>query len=217
MVARKLLFAKAMMLILAIVGLISTSSPALPEGPSVQEVHQVALEYSHINAKDPADWKKRAKISALLPRIQIDYSNRLRNYVDVNVNDNVYVGSENVVIGPEEGSYKESADSSQVVGVKAVWSLNELIFSRDSLLVSREALNVMRERNALLETVNKHYFERKKLVNEIGRLSAMKVPRRLVEKKNQELFGRKIAMERETAAIDALTGGWFSRQLTPQL
>jgi hypothetical protein len=133
----------------------------------------------------------------------------------VNVNDNVYVGSDNVVVGPEEGSYKETADSSQYIGVRAVWSLNELIFSRDSLNVSREALNIMRERNALLEAVNKHYFERKKLIGEMAQLAAIKVPLRLAQKKDQELFLKKITMEKETAALDALTGGWFSQQLGP--
>jgi hypothetical protein len=204
-----------MLILMTLVSLFATKISLPPDGPPVQEVHKIALEYANIDVRDASTWKKRSKISAILPRFQVDYANKVRNFVDVNVNDNVYVGSDNVVVGPEEGSYKETADSSQYIGVRAVWSLNELIFSRDSLNVSREALNIMRERNALLEAVNKHYFERKKLIGEMAQLAAIKVPLRLAQKKDQELFLKKITMEKETAALDALTGGWFSQQLGP--
>ncbi len=204
-----------LLVILAIVGQIAAKMPAIPEGPDVRDVQQVAIDYARIDMNEAAKWKKRAKVSAALPRLQFDYISRLRNYVNVDVNDNVYVGSDNVVVGPEEGSYKESADAQQSFGVKAVWALNELIFSRDSLNVSREALNIVRERNVLLDAVNKHYFERKKLIGEILEIDAKKVPDSEIPKKKHELFIRQLAMEKETAVLDALTGGWFSAQLGP--
>lgn len=203
-----------LLIILAITGSLSAGLPAIPEGPIVQEVQKTAIEYAHIDGEDAAKWKKRAKVAAALPRLQFDYVSRIRNYVNVDVNDNVYVGSDNVVIGPEEGSYKESADAQQSFGVKAVWSLNELIFNRDSLNVSREVLNVVRERNTLLAEVNKHFFDRKKLIGEIFEIVAKKVPRSEIPKKEHDLFIRRIAVEKETAALDALTGGWYSEQLT---
>lgn len=199
--------------ILATVALLTAKAPDITPGPPVGDVHRVALDNARIEMGDVTKWKKRAKISAVLPRLQLDYANRLRYNVNVDVSDNVYVGSENVVIGPEEGSYKQTEDNSHYIGVKAVWALNELIFSRDSLAVSHEALTVMRERNALLDSVNKHYFERKKLIGEIAELSAKKVPRADIPKKEHELFVRRIAMDKETAALDALTGGWFTTQL----
>ena len=201
------------LLALAITGMISVKAAPIPEGPPVLEVQRIALEYAHIEGADAAKWKKRAKIAAALPRLQFDYGSRIRNYVNVDVNDNVYVGSENVVIGPEEGSYKSSSDFANTFGVKAVWALNELIFSRDSLLVSREAINIMRERNSLLDQVNKHYFERKKLIGEISQLEAMKVPKSLQAKKEHELFVKRLAVEKATAELDGLTGGWFTSRL----
>jgi hypothetical protein len=203
-----------LLLILATATILSAKAPAIEQGPPVGEVQQVALQYAQIDAQDAAKWKKRAKVAAALPRLQFDYGGLFRNNVNVNVNDNVYVGSDSVVIGPEEGSYKSSADTSHDFGVRAVWALNELIFSRDSLYVSREALNVMRERAALLDSVNKHYFERKKLIGEIEQLQEMKLPKPEIKKKEHELFVKGIAMEKESAALDALTGGWFSSQLT---
>lgn len=202
-----------MLVVLAMMSLIAAKAPAIPPGPPIQEVHKVALEYARIDAGDASKWKKRVKVAAVLPRLQFDYVSRIRNYVNVDVNDNVYVGSDNVVVGPEEGTYKESADAQQSFGVKAVWALNELIFSRDSLNVSRETLNIVRERNALLDTVNKHYFERKKLIGEITELQEKKVPQALAAKKEHELLIRRLAAEKENAALDALTGGWFIAQL----
>lgn len=184
------------------------------EAPPVQEVQQVALQYARIDAQDAAKWKKKAKVAAALPRLQFDYGGLFRNNVNVNVNENVYVGSDNVVIGPEEGSYKSSADTSHDIGIRAVWALNELIFTRDSLYVSREALNIMRERAALLNAVNQHYFDRKKLIGEMEELRKMKVQGAEIKKKEHALFLKGLAMEKESAALDALTGGWFSSQLT---
>jgi hypothetical protein len=213
--AQKLLHVNRMLLVTLAIAASLLNVPAFSPGPPVQDVQKRALEYARIDVQDASKWKKRAKVAAALPRLQFDYISRLRNYVNVDVNDNVYVGSENVVIGPEEGSYKESADAQQSFGVKAVWALNELIFSRDTLNVSRETLNVMRERNALMDTVNKHYFDRKKLIGEIAQIAEKKVPASEMPKKEHELFIRRIAVEKETAALDGLTGGWFSAQLPP--
>lgn len=170
--------------------------------PPVEDVHKAALEYAHIEMKDATEWKKHAKLSAILPRLQFDFAHRTRELVDVNVNENVYVGASDVVVGPEEGSYGESSDLYRTFGVRAVWSLSELIFTKNSLDVSRQTLAVVQNRNLILEAVNKHYFERKKLAEEISESPSGKEAKGIALKK--------LAFEKETAALDALTGGWFS-------
>lgn len=199
--------------LLAIVCVLSASVPHIPEGPPVGDVQKTALQYASIEVRDPAYWKKRAKMAALLPKLQFDFGHNLRSDVDVTVNDNVYVGSTGIVVGPEESKYAESVNANRSIGVRAVWSLNELIFNRDLLNISRESLVIMRERNILLDSVNKHYFERKKLIGEIGGLENLKTKGKLSPKQKDELFIRKLALEKSTATLDALTGGWFSQQL----
>lgn len=175
-----------MLLIIALMGLYSHLPP-------IQDVHKAALEYAQIDSVEAGKWRKRAKWSAALPKFQVDYSHRVKNVIDLNIDDNVYVGSGGVVVGPEEGGYSEGEDLYRSFGVRAIWSFDELIFKRDSLAVSEQALKVMKERNLLLDLVNKHYFEMKKLFSET--------------KPNL----REIGVERERAALDALTGGWFSQ------
>ncbi|MFH1874024.1 MAG: hypothetical protein ABH859_02435 [Pseudomonadota bacterium] len=201
-----------LMIIFAILGLIS-AQPDFAEAPPIGQVQQQALNYAGFDNQEPQKWKKRARISALLPRFQADYSHRVKNLVDVNIDDNVYVGSSGIVVGPEESGYSEGSDLYQSFGVRAVWSLNELLFSRDSLAVSQQALKIMRERNLLLEIVNKHYYERKKLLGEIAILSQANQQQKNNPKLKHQLFLKQITFEQETANLDALTGGWFSQQL----
>jgi hypothetical protein len=199
--------------LLALICVLPVAAPFIPEGPPVGDVHRAALEYASIEARDPVYWKKRAKMAALLPKLQFDFGHNLRSDVQVDINDNVYVGSSGIVIGPEEGKYSESLNANRNIGVRAVWSLNELIFNRDLLNISRESLVIMRERNSLLDSVNKHYFERKKLIAEIGELEERQKKGKPPPKLKNELFIRKIALDKSTAALDALTGGWYSQQL----
>jgi len=203
------------MIVFAVLGLVS-AQPDFPEAPPIGQVQQQVLAYAGFDSQEPQKWKKRAKISALLPRFQADYSHRVKNLVDVNIDDNVYVGSSGIVVGPEESGYKEGSDLYQSFGVRAVWSLNELLFSRDSLAVSQQTLKIMRERNLLLEIVNKHYYERKKLLGEITILSQANQQQKNNPKLKHQLFLKQIAFEQETANLDALTGGWFSKQLNAE-
>ncbi len=200
------------MIIFAILGLVS-AQPNFSQAPPIGLVHQQALSYAQIDLKEPQKWKKKAKISALLPRFQADFSHRVKNLINVDIDDNVYVGSSGIVVGPEESGYKEGSDLYQSFGVRAVWSLNELIFNRDSLAVSQQKLKIMRERNLLLEIVNKHYYERKKLLGEIAILQEALIKQKTNAKLKHQFFLKKIAVEKETASLDGLTGGWFSQQL----
>lgn len=187
--------------------------PIAVDAPPITEVHRVALAYADLGVEEAAKWKKRAKIQAALPRLQFDFGHRLKNNINIDINDNVYVGSSGVVVGPEEGSYKESIDAYRSFGVRAVWSLNELLFNRDSLNVSRQRVALVRERNILFDMVNKHYFERKKLLEEIKLLEELKASGNISLKQRHQLLIKRVAQEKETADLDALTGGWFSSQL----
>ncbi len=199
--------------LLALICSLSVSAFPYLDGPPIHEVHKAALNYASINNHEPLYWKERAKKAALLPKLQFDFGHNLRSDIDVAVNDNVYVGSSGVVIGPEESRYSEKVNAHRSIGVRAVWSLNELLFNRDLLDISRQSLIIMRERNNLLEAVNKHYFDRKRLIAEIRELEKMKTKGKLTQKLKSELFIKKIAVEKATAALDGLTGGWFSHQL----
>ncbi len=197
------------------------------EEPSVVEVQRSALAYHNLEEREVSRWKKRARLSALLPQFQVSYDRRVKNDIDIDISENIYVGSSGVTVGPDEGSYAQNANSDQSIGVKAVWYLGDLIFNPDQLDISRESRNLIRERQMLMSEVNRHYYERQRLKGVLAALGKGKaVPLEgapktkgrkntgsvAVDAKHQ-LFLAQVRFEEETAALDALTGGWFSSRI----
>jgi len=184
--------------------------------PTVVEVQRAALAYHNIDNAEVRRWKRKARLAALLPRFQVGYDQNVKNDVNVDVSENVYVGSSGVTVGPDESSYKQNANTDRGFEIKAVWYLNELIFNPDQLDISREARNIMREKQMVLAEVNRHYYDRKRFAGIVDRLKRGARPIEVKEKKGTvrlDLFNARIKMDEETAALDALTGGWFSRRI----
>lgn len=186
------------------------------DDPTAVEVQRAALQYHNIDNAEVRRWKRKARLAALLPRFQVGYDQNIKNDVNVDINENVYVGSSGVTVGPDESSYKQNANTDRGIEIKAVWYLNELIFNPDQLDISREARNMMRERQTVLAEVNRHFYERKRFAGIIDRIEKTGKPAEIVTKKGTvrlDLFNARIKMDEETAALDALTGGWFSRRI----
>jgi len=184
-----------------------------PADPSVVEVQKAALAYHHVDQGEVPRWKKRARLSALLPHFEVGYDRRVKNDVNVDISENVYVGSSGVTVGPSEGGYKHNANSDQNVHVKAVWYLGELLFNPEQIDISRESRSLMRERQMLMAEVNKHYYERSRMRGVIDMLERGKMPPDKKKTPEQEIFLARVKYAEETAALDALTGGWFSSRI----
>jgi hypothetical protein len=84
------------------------------------------------------------------------------------------------------------------------WDLSKLIFNPDKLKASKEISNLVELREDILTTVNKLYFARRRV--QIERV--LNPPQSLRHAVNVALNIASL-----TADLDALTGGWFSRQL----
>lgn len=181
--------------------------------PPIAEVQQKAIEHARLEPSDISVWKRRARLSALLPRLQLDYGMRFKNEVNVNVNESVYVGSSGVAVGPEAGEWAANENSDHNIGVRAIWSLNEALFNPELLAVSEEARLLARERQALLAEVNRNYYERSRLDGEIAFLKEDLSRGEDPAKVRREIFRKRMAIDEATAALDALTGGWFGGQV----
>ena len=181
--------------------------------PPIAEVQQRAIEYARLDPSEISTWKRRARLAPLLPKLQVSYDRKLQYYVNVDVNDSVYVGSSGTTVGPRQGSYKSNQNNNNDVGIKAVWSLNETIFNADMLAVSEEARALARDRQAILAEVNKNYYERDRVAGEIAFLSKSLVSSPDDDKIKQEIFMKRVALDEATAALDALTGGWFGKEI----
>lgn len=180
--------------------------------PPIVEVHRAALRYNNLDDGEVRRWKRKARLSALLPRFELRYDRRVRNDVDININENVYVGSSGVRVGPEEGAYAQNAYCDQNVGVKATWYLGALIFNSEQLDISREARSLMQERHMLMNEVNNHYYERRRLRGIIDALERGRTVPGMKGDRAHELMLARVKLAEETAALDGLTGGWFSRR-----
>ena len=192
--------------------MVAADYPA-PSEPAIVDVQAAALEHHGLDRGEAREWKKRARLSALLPRLELRYDRRVKDYVDVNVTENVYVGSSGVTVGPNEGKYSQNSNNDQNIGVRAVWQLGGIVFNTDQLAISREARSLMHERMTLTAQVNKHYHERRRLIGIIDELERGILSHGMKGTPQHELFLARVRLAEETAFLDGLTGGWFSRNL----
>ena len=217
--ARVLLYSSAMYpgTILMMIAALSYGGAAysVTEGvakvPPVDDVQRHAISHANLDPGDITSWKKRVRVAALLPRFQVDYGHRRQYDVDVNTNDSVYVGSSGVVVGPEDGGYSQNHNLDHTVGFKAIWNLDETIFNANELNISAESRRLARERQSMLAEVNRNYFERERLAGEIAHMTG-NAPRHVSSRMKHEIFIRKVGIKEAGAALDALTGGWFSQE-----
>lgn len=170
----------------------SAVAETLRPTPSIQDVFRVAIRTAGLEGSRVDQWRRRARRAPLLPRLQLEFDRNLRNQVNLNVEDSVAVNSSGVTIGPQSSSQELDADSDFSVGVKAVWYLDQLLYSRDDLEISSESRAMAQDRQHLLEQVRKIYFLREERV------------------KNR---GSQLEVAALTAALDAYTDGWFSGEM----
>ena len=179
------------------------SSQATAAEPSIREVQQETVRHLGFDQGEIDSWKKRSRLSAVLPRLQVGFQRELKDVVSLTTKDSVSVTGGDVFVGPDENNFDQNFNQGTSFDVKAIWFLNELIFNRDSLAASNEQRDWMRERNRILQEVTEAYFTRKRLIAE---LKNKREPLEVREKKKQ-------LMDQMSAVIDADTGGWFSERL----
>ncbi|MDO8494461.1 MAG: hypothetical protein Q7S68_03900 [Deltaproteobacteria bacterium] len=156
--------------------------------PSFDEVAKQALDYAELDPRAISRWKKNVRRAPLLPRLQAGFQRQLENNLDIQLEDNVSVTSSGVTVGPTGTDQNLTTNNDVNFEVKAVWYLDQLLFSQEDLDISQEARYLAQERRRVLEDVRRHYF---------GWRQA------------------KAGLEKEErlAALDSLTGGWFSSSI----
>lgn len=172
--------------------------------PDIGLVQELALKYSRINPTDISDWKKKVKKAALLPRLQFAYQRHTVNYIDLNMQDQVSVTGSGVNVGPTASDWTQRYNNDNNIEVTAVWYLDELVFNRDELAVADQARSQMSARRDLMTEVNENFYDLKKMISLYLTNGADAKPLRgnlLVE------------IERKVGNLNAMTGGWFSRNI----
>jgi hypothetical protein len=191
------------MLLTLLILLFLNSSQAGAREPSIQEVQQEAIHTMGYNQGQIDGWDKKTRLAAALPRIQVGFQRDLKDTVSLTTKDSVSITGGDVFVGPSESNFDQNFNQGTVVGVKAYWYLDQLVFNRDMLAASAEKRAWVRERNNILQQVTNAYFTRLRLIREI---KTGRDPLAAREKK-------KLLLDQATAMIDADTGGWFSQQI----
>ncbi len=97
-----------------------------------------------------------------------------------------------------------STDEQLQIILRADWDLTRLVFNKDSITAARQIERIVNQREDILTTVNKLYFARRQLQVDLELEPPTSVERAV---KSQ------LRIDALTADLDALTGGWFSKQL----
>lgn len=176
------------------------------EAPGIQAISDRALQYAHVEATTIRSWEKRVRKAALLPRLQFGYDRHLKDFVNVGLQDSVSVSSTGVAVGPPAQTQTQNSDSDNNFEVKAVWFLDQLLFSKDDLDISAETRALAHEREKILDEVRQHYFKRQRGMQAMEALKKSHAP-------SYELEAQSLVVAEATAALDGLTGGWFSAEL----
>jgi len=160
--------------------------------PNVVDVQRAAANYARVNPDAYDSWIDSARWAYLLPR---SLRGQLRR-TD---------GDQSDVRTTTSGlSDLVSTDAQLQIEVRADWDLTRLVFNRDGITASRQIERLVNQREDILTTVNKLFFARRQLQVELELEPPTSVERAV---KSQ------LRIDALTADLDALTGGWFSKQV----
>ncbi|MDD5614243.1 MAG: hypothetical protein PHQ54_04135, partial [Candidatus Omnitrophica bacterium] len=152
--------------------------------PSAQEVQKAAVDYNEVSPEKIRAWRNSLRYRALLPQFKLGY--------DKTVTTALGATYDKVQIGPKDWS------------IDFTWDLDNLIWNHyQDDVDTRSRLNTQL-RIDILDEVNRIYFARKKVKMDL----LGKPPSNSAEHIKQMMY-----LEELTAALDAYTGGFFSRRV----
>lgn len=188
----------------------SAASKESAKEPTLQAVQQEAVRVLGFDAQEMETWRKRARWSAALPRLQAGFRKDTDDVVRLSTTDSISLSGGEVFVGPDKNDFYQNFNQGTTFEVKAAWALDELAFNRDSLDISRERREWMREKMKTIEAVTEAYVTRRRLLRELVRKPAGNAS----EDTSQIREKKKQLLDRAQAVLDALTEGWFSRQIS---
>ncbi len=164
----------------------------LKREPSVREVQEAALRYFKVNQDQVASMRGRAAWKALLPVTEVS-GGYTRSDMDEDTMNLEFARDEPWVIRGAGGKAYE-------IRGKLAWNLPQLIFNAEELDVASLA-GLM---EGILKEATRLYFMRRRL----------QVDMILTPPTDQaSLLTKELRLEELTGLIDAMTGGWFQREL----
>ena len=167
--------------------------------PKVQIVQQVALKYAALNPSIFSSMRTRSRTQAVLPQFTVratkDLDNESRSLTRFGEGDST---------GAQDISATEVVGDDLQLYAEARWKLNETVFNFQETAVMRENRYSAKERQKLLQTVTQVYFERKRALMKQDKFKGSAEQKAMLALKVDQM----------NAELDALTGGWFSKNIS---
>jgi hypothetical protein len=157
---------------------------ALAGEPRVEAVQRAAAARAGVGRDEAEGWRRRARLSALVPRVSAQYRHDERSYRVAGL------------ASTSEVDYVRDAPG-DTVSVRLDWSLDGLVLGREELAAAAAAQRAQAHRQRAVDRATHLYYERVRL-----RLAlAASPPADARERAELEL-----RIEEVTAELDALTG-----------
>jgi len=162
--------------------------------PSIQEIHQAAVQYADVSDKKIRRWQQQSRLKHLLPTLSGGFKENGAKTVDL---DRSGTTTPDVfILGPEEKNWGWDVDVS--------WDLTDLIWSSSQTSIDSRSRLTVDLRNEILTNLTRIYFERKRVITE-----------HFINSNNSNHTSYKIKnrIEELTALLDVYTGGYFSEEM----
>ncbi|MFC1623783.1 hypothetical protein ACFL28_00480 [Candidatus Omnitrophota bacterium] len=158
--------------------------------PNIRDVQREAIEYAEVHPDKIKEWRDAANKKALLPSVSVGldrYATDLYHW-DAGQNPDVLQRGDDVITWD----------------VTMTWNLGELVWNDDQTSIDTRSRLMVQLRDDILDEITRTYFERRRLQLE----SYLSPPADITERIEKEL-----RIQELTADLDALTGGYFSKEL----
>ncbi|MGB3974912.1 MAG: helix-hairpin-helix domain-containing protein [bacterium] len=173
--------------------------------PSIQDVQRAAIKFAEIDAYRFEMWRRKVKEKGLWPDVlQVSVAHKTDDDYDYTRASTIGISGGTAYVGPDKETWKNSTDSDFDYQFRLRWKIQDYCFNSDMLRVSSETERQVKFRQSIIEDVTKLYYDRRRL--QVDMILQPDVQTSV--KIRQEL-----QLEELTAAIDGLTGGYFSEAL----
>lgn len=166
--------------------------------PAIQKIHEAAISYAEIHPDKIAKWRKSAARKAWLPRVSVGYDQG--NDETIELDRGGTKDPDRFISGPKESDSNVSIDFR--------WDLSEIIWNPDQTSIDNRSKLMVQLREDLLNQLNHLYYARRKIQIENLLYTSSDI---------NTLIDRQLLINEYTAGIDALTGGYFSKNIRPKL
>jgi hypothetical protein len=173
--------------------------------PDVRSVQQAALRYGELGGRRLDRYSARARASNLLPRIQGQWGWLDQRDSQLRYRENLKTGADGIMYRDvAQNHLNEDLRLRSLYTVRVSFDLGGLVYDPAEPAIAREVRSRLSHREELLQRVTHLYFERRH-----RQLLLAAEP----HASWQARLERTLEIDRLTAQLDALTGGWFRQSL----